>query len=57
MIRFLKRFYEVRSLILWDLVKQEKSVPKTFVFDTLNYEQILLACTAAQTTNVIIAFL
>lgn len=36
---------------------KEKSVPKTFVFDTLNYERIILAYTAAQTTNVIIAFL
>lgn len=44
-------------LILWDLFRQEKSVPKTIVFDTLNYGRILLGCTAAQTTNVIIAFL
>lgn len=36
MIRFLKHFYKVRSLILWDLVRQEKSVPKTNVFDTLS---------------------
>ena len=36
MIRFLTYFYEVRSLILCDLLRQEKSVPKTFVFDTLS---------------------
>lgn len=47
MIRFLTYFYEVRSLILWDLLWQEKSVPKTNVFDTLNmngyYLLVLLA--------------
>lgn len=47
MIRLLKHFCELESLNLWDLSKQEKSVPKTFVFDTLNYERIILACTAA----------
>ena len=56
MIRFLTYFYEVRSLILWDFNSLLKYVSKTFVFDTLNYERIILAYVSVWIANAIISF-